>query len=138
MTNQPRNVVILGSTGSVGRSTLDVIAELDGFAVWGLSAHSNLERLLEQANRFRPAYVIATDAEEAERVDWSSLPESTELILGIGVRCFDIGLLRPDPGAIAREYIGGTGEFSTVVALIAIDAGGRAVLAEGAHRQRVA
>jgi len=82
MTNQPRNVVILGSTGSVGRSTLDVIAELDGFAVWGLSAHSNLDRLLEQANRFRPTFVVATDAEEAKRVDWSSLPASTELILG--------------------------------------------------------
>jgi 1-deoxy-D-xylulose-5-phosphate reductoisomerase len=45
----PQNVVILGSTGSIGEQTLDVLANLgDGYRVYGLSAHSSWKRLAEQ------------------------------------------------------------------------------------------
>ncbi len=62
----------------------------------------------------------------------------TEQIVAIGVGRFDVSLLRPDPGHIAREHIDGTGVSGTVVALIAVDAGRGAVLEEGVDRQRVA
>lgn len=53
-----KGVAILGSTGSIGRQTLDVIEHLSSqFRVVALAAHANLEALLEQAERFQPALV---------------------------------------------------------------------------------
>lgn len=53
-----RGVVILGSTGSIGTSTLSVIESLpDRFRVVGLAAASNRETLQEQVSRVRPAYI---------------------------------------------------------------------------------
>ena len=50
-----KRLSILGSTGSIGRSTLAVVAEYpDNFAVVGLAAGKNVELLAEQVARFRP------------------------------------------------------------------------------------
>ena len=47
---EPRRITILGATGSIGRSTLDLIArQPDGFAVEALTAHRNVELLIRQA-----------------------------------------------------------------------------------------
>src|SRR5215470_14711462 len=57
------NVVVLGSTGSIGRSALSVI-EHDGGArlrAWGLSGHTRWRDLAAQAAAHRPRYVAATD-----------------------------------------------------------------------------
>ncbi|MEX1158913.1 MAG: 1-deoxy-D-xylulose-5-phosphate reductoisomerase [Thermomicrobiales bacterium] len=52
-----QNIVVLGSTGSVGRSTLDVVAALpERFNVLALAAASNQQRLQEQIERFRPSF----------------------------------------------------------------------------------
>jgi 1-deoxy-D-xylulose-5-phosphate reductoisomerase len=57
-----QNVVVLGSTGSVGRSTLDVIAALpERFRVLGLAAARNHLALQEQIDQFGPSYVACTD-----------------------------------------------------------------------------
>jgi 1-deoxy-D-xylulose-5-phosphate reductoisomerase len=65
------NVVVLGSTGSVGRSALSVI-EHDGGArlgVRGLGAHTSWEALVEQARIHRPHYITLTDPEAAACVN---------------------------------------------------------------------
>ena len=55
-----RNVVVLGSTGSIGRSTLDVVAALpDRFSVLAIAAGLNIAFLQEQIQRFRPAYAAS-------------------------------------------------------------------------------
>ena len=57
-----QNVAILGSTGSIGTQTLDVIdrhSEL--FEVYALTAHSNIDLLVEQAKRYRPEVVAIAD-----------------------------------------------------------------------------
>ena len=60
----PRRVVVLGSTGSIGTSTLDVITHLpERLQTAGLSAHSGWAALFEQANRHRPPRVVVTDPE---------------------------------------------------------------------------
>lgn len=54
-----RNIAILGSTGSIGTQTLDIIAEYpDRFRAYVLTAGSNVTLLAEQARRFRPARVV--------------------------------------------------------------------------------
>jgi 1-deoxy-D-xylulose-5-phosphate reductoisomerase len=64
MVSRPRRLVVLGSTGSIGTNTLDVVAALPGrFEVIGLAAHSRRAELFEQAARFRPQWVAVTREE---------------------------------------------------------------------------
>jgi len=77
------NVAVLGSTGSIGRNTLEVIAAAGGtMRPVALSAHSNLERLVEQARLVKPRFVVAADPVAAAACDWSALPAETELLVG--------------------------------------------------------
>lgn len=62
----PQRIVILGSTGSIGRSTLDVVDHHPGrFEVAGLAAGRRVERLAEQVRRYRPRAVGVADAAAA-------------------------------------------------------------------------
>ncbi len=61
------NVAILGSTGSIGTSTLDVIArQSDRFRAFALTANRNVERLYEQCRQFLPEIAVMVDAQAAE------------------------------------------------------------------------
>jgi len=61
-----RGVAVLGSTGSIGRSTLAVIAEHpDRFRVTSLGANRNWQEVVEQAQRFAPDTVVLVDAAAA-------------------------------------------------------------------------
>ncbi|MBA61298.1 MAG: 1-deoxy-D-xylulose-5-phosphate reductoisomerase [Planctomycetaceae bacterium] len=62
MTSDLKNIAILGSTGSIGCSTLDVVrASSERFRVVGITGHSNLELLAQQAVEFEPAVVVVSD-----------------------------------------------------------------------------
>lgn len=75
--NQKR-VTVLGSTGSIGKQALDVVAaHEDLFSVFALSAGRNTDLLLEQAHRFHPRYVSASSD-----FDSTLLPDGTERIGG--------------------------------------------------------
>jgi 1-deoxy-D-xylulose-5-phosphate reductoisomerase len=77
------NVAILGSTGSIGRSTLEVIAASEGkLRAVGLSAHANTDLLLRQAQVIRPRQIVVTDPNAAARQDWTELPPGVELHVG--------------------------------------------------------
>lgn len=59
---QHKNIAILGSTGSIGKQTLDIITEYpDRFRVTVLIAGSKVDLLIEQAIKFRPQYVLIAD-----------------------------------------------------------------------------
>lgn len=61
-----KNIVILGSTGSIGENALRVIKQLDGkFHVTCLAVHSNYTRALEQAAEFRSEYIAVADEKAA-------------------------------------------------------------------------
>ena len=65
----PLQVAVLGSTGSIGQSTLEVIATSEGrFAVHLLCGHRSVGRLLEQAQAFRPRWLVVTDPEAAATI----------------------------------------------------------------------
>ena len=83
MVSREKNVTILGSTGSIGQSTLDVIRQCSGhFRAIGLSANSRLVQLVEQARQAKPRWVVATDSAEASAFDWSELNSGCELLIG--------------------------------------------------------
>ena len=57
-----KNVAILGSTGSVGKSTLEVIKQnKDKYCIELLTAHTNYELMIEQYNEFSPRYIYLED-----------------------------------------------------------------------------
>jgi 1-deoxy-D-xylulose-5-phosphate reductoisomerase len=58
----PRRITILGATGSVGKSTLDLVDRNPGsFAVEALTAHSRVDELVEQARRLKPRFAAIGD-----------------------------------------------------------------------------
>ncbi|MCE9531957.1 MAG: 1-deoxy-D-xylulose-5-phosphate reductoisomerase [Planctomycetes bacterium] len=78
-----RRVVVLGSTGSVGTNSLEVIEHFpDRLEVIGLSAHSSWKALFQQATRFRPRWIALSDPEAERQADLSLLPIGTELLTG--------------------------------------------------------
>ncbi len=65
----PIRVAVAGSTGSIGRQTLEVIAaDPDRFVVVGLSAGSSADLVIEQALKFRPSFVAMSDEEARNNV----------------------------------------------------------------------
>jgi 1-deoxy-D-xylulose-5-phosphate reductoisomerase len=56
-----RLINIIGSTGSIGQQTLDVVEHLPGYKVVGLTANRNVDRLVEQVRRYRPEVVAVGD-----------------------------------------------------------------------------
>jgi 1-deoxy-D-xylulose-5-phosphate reductoisomerase len=78
-----RRVVVLGSTGSIGTNTLDVVRHLsDNLEILGLSAHASLDTLVAQAQQFQPRYITVTDPAAAARLDRALLPAGCELLIG--------------------------------------------------------
>lgn len=79
---QPKRISILGATGSIGQSTLDVVRQIDGLSVYAMSGHSALEGLVRAAKEFRPKYIVATCETAAADFDFGDLPAETELLIG--------------------------------------------------------
>ena len=77
-----KNIVILGSTGSIGQSALSVVSKRpEEFSVVALTGHSNRELLAAQVEEFRPKVVATSDPETAEairRQGIASVLEGTE------------------------------------------------------------
>lgn len=66
----PQVLTILGSTGSIGESTLDVVSlHPEKFRVFALAGHKQVEKLAAQCRTFRPEYAVVADAEHAARLE---------------------------------------------------------------------
>ncbi len=80
---RPVRVAVLGSTGSIGTSTIDVIESSAGrFEAWLLAAHRSVGTLVEQARRLRPAWVVVVDEAAAASLGPGALPAGTRLASG--------------------------------------------------------
>lgn len=66
----PQVLTILGSTGSIGESTLDVVSRHpEKFRVFALAGHKQVEKLAAQCQTFRPEYAVVADTEHAARLE---------------------------------------------------------------------
>ena len=62
-----KNIAILGSTGSIGTQTLDIVARFpDRFNIIALVAHRNVDLLKDQIKKFQPEFVVVSDEKNAE------------------------------------------------------------------------
>ncbi len=83
MSESIQNVALLGSTGSIGRSALEVIAaSRDRLSAYALTGHTKLDRLAQQAQQHGPRFVVTTDPDAANSWDRSGLPTGTEVLSG--------------------------------------------------------
>ena len=109
-------VAVLGSTGSIGTSTLDVIAASGGrFSCHLLAAHRSVGPLLEQAAAVNPRWVVVVDPEAAAGIGPAALPAGTRL--AVGPEALD-DLVRDDAiDRVVSAIVGAAGLRSTWAAL---------------------
>ncbi len=113
---RPLRVAVLGSTGSIGTSTLDVIEASGGrFEAWLLAAHRSVEQLVEQARRVRPAWVVVVDEAAAATLGPGSLPPGTRL--AVGPDALDRLVADPAVDRVVSAIVGAAGLRSTWAAL---------------------
>lgn len=110
-----RTITILGSTGSIGTSTLDVVAQNpEEYKVAALAAGSNLEELLKQIEIFRPELVSVATAEGAAQVK-SRFGSAVDVMVG------EEGLVAvaTHPGAelVVTAVVGAVGLLPTLEAI---------------------
>jgi len=120
-------VSVLGSTGSVGESTLDVLARHpERFRLIALAANSNAAKLARQVRTFRPAYAALADEHAAAelRALLGGAAEGTRVLAGAGA-LEELALL-PEVDCVMAAIVGAAGLRST---LAAARAGKRLLLA---------
>nr|WP_316623281.1 1-deoxy-D-xylulose-5-phosphate reductoisomerase [uncultured Ruminococcus sp.] len=77
-----RNISILGSTGSIGTQTLDVVRKL-GLNITALSAHGSIDLLEEQIREFKPEVAAVVDEEKAKELKLRVADTSTKILSGM-------------------------------------------------------
>ena len=124
---QHQRLVILGSTGSIGTSTLDVVSRHpERFAVLGLSAMQRIDELIAQCQRWQPRWAVVPDEARA-RVVREALREqgvSTQVLSGAQALC-DMAA-DPEVDSVMAAIVGAAG---LAPCLAAARAGKRLLLA---------
>ena len=113
-----KKLSILGSTGSIGINTLDVIRQFPGrFEIIGLAAGRNIERLRAQALEFRPRLVSVADDNLAKELRSQLDGEGIEVLSG------EQGLIavaaHPDAHMVLSALVGAVGFLPTLCAISA-------------------
>ena len=78
-----QQITILGATGSIGASSLDVISQHpDQYSIYALTANTNVEKMLTLCQQYQPRYVAMNDGESARRLKLLLDGTSTQVIDG--------------------------------------------------------
>lgn len=109
-----KKITILGSTGSIGKSALDVISKFpDKFKVVGLTAGTNIPLLIEQIKQFRPVVVAVSDEKAYRRL--KSEVKNLEMLCGTeGIRSV-AGMSEAD--TVISAIVGSAGLLPTLAAI---------------------
>ncbi|KGQ38530.1 1-deoxy-D-xylulose-5-phosphate reductoisomerase [Gallibacterium genomosp. 1] len=121
-----KNIVILGSTGSIGKSTLSVIKQNKDYQVFALVANSNVELITEQCLEFEPLFVALANHDAAKQVAEKLKRQgcATEVLAGEEAICELAAHEKAD--MVMAAIVGAAGLLPT---LSAIKAGKRILLA---------
>ena len=112
-----QRITILGATGSIGVSTLDVLARHPGrYSVYALSAHSRVDELAAQCVRFRPARAVVGTADAAARLDalLRAAGVATEVEYGEAALCAIASA--PEVDSVMAAIVGAAGLAPTLAA----------------------
>lgn len=108
-------VSILGSTGSIGRQSLDVIENLKSVQVAALTAGTNVERMAQQCRRFRPQLAVMATEQAAMELKEALTGEKTRIAWG------EAGLIEaatvPEADCVITAVVGMVGLKPTLAAI---------------------
>ena len=111
-----KKLAILGSTGSVGVNTLDIVQQHpERFVVVGLAARSNIDLLEAQVRRFRPAHVSVLDPQKAKELRERTAGLGVEIHEGIQGAMTIASL--PTVDLVVSAIVGGAGLLPTLAAI---------------------
>jgi 1-deoxy-D-xylulose-5-phosphate reductoisomerase len=123
----PQRLVILGSTGSIGTSTLDVVARHpERFEVWGLSAMQRVEELAAQCQRFRPRHAVMPDPARAAELRQRLAAAGVATEVHEGAEALSALAAAPEVDSVMAAIVGAAG---LAPCLAAARAGKRLLLA---------
>ncbi len=122
-----RRIAILGSTGSIGVNTLDVIrAHPDRFTVVALTAGKQIDRLAEQCIEFKPVIAVVSEADDAQRLEARLRQQNISTQVLYGPASLVTAVTDSDCDTVMAAIVGAAG---LVPALAAAKAGKRVLLA---------
>lgn len=115
---QKKNIVILGATGSIGKSTLDVIsANAEQFEVFALCANENVGLMLQQCINFKPQYAVLNNAVAADKL--SSELKQRNLLTQVlsGIDAFLEIVAHDHVDIVVSAIVGSAGLLPTLTAI---------------------
>lgn len=123
-----KSITVLGSTGSIGESTLDVVARLpELYKIVALTAHKSVDKLFQQCQQFKPQYAVMVEEQAAEQLQ-TALSKSglSEIKVLTGVKGLEKVASLPEVDQVMAAIVGAAGLLPT---LAAAKAGKRVLLA---------
>jgi 1-deoxy-D-xylulose-5-phosphate reductoisomerase len=119
-----QNLTILGATGSIGVTTLDVVGRNSAnFNVFALTGHNRIEELAKQCHKFKPRFAVVPTRESASRLA-ELVPEGTQVLSGN--KALETVASHPETNVVVAAIVGAAGLLPT---LAAVQAGKKVLLA---------
>ena len=110
-------LTVLGSTGSIGKSTLDVVSRHpDKYRIIALTAQQQDELLFEQCQRFQPRYAVLLDEAACERLSKRIAAAGLDVEVLCGVAALERVATLPEVDAVMAAIVGAAGMQSTLAA----------------------
>ena len=117
MAESKQRITVLGSTGSIGVNTLDVLARHpDRFAVFALSGHSRIDLLFSQCLAHQPQFVVATDPLAATRLQSRLAAAGSRTRVLMGHQALDEVSAHPEVDMVMAAIVGAAGLSSCIAA----------------------
>ena len=117
MSQPTQRVTVLGSTGSIGVNTLDVLARHPHrFSVFALSGHSRIDLLFSQCLAHRPQFVVATDPGAGAQLQSRLAAEGSQTRVLLGHEALDEVAAHPDVDMVMAAIVGAAGLSSCIAA----------------------
>lgn len=111
-----KNIVLLGSTGSIGVNTLDIVKKFpDRFRVLGLTANSNGDRLKEQIEVFKPSVAALLDKTAAQKLQRECRSLPVEILSGL--EGLQVVAALPESHVVVSAIVGAAGLVPTISAI---------------------
>ena len=115
--NRVQYLTVLGSTGSIGKSTLDVVARHpDKYQIFALTANQQDGLLFEQCSRFKPRFAVMLDEQACKRLSQRVSEAGLKTEVLCGVAALEQVAADPDVDAVMAAIVGAAGMRPTLAA----------------------
>ncbi|WP_353135527.1 1-deoxy-D-xylulose-5-phosphate reductoisomerase [Limnohabitans sp.] len=110
MTDKPLRITVLGSTGSIGTNTLDVIARHpERFELFALTGASQVDLMLRQCAQFKPRFAVMVSEDAAKQLKDKMKAESLSTQVLCGTVALDEVSAHPDVDVVMAAIVGAAG-----------------------------